>query len=312
MLLQKLNSKLQPTGAALSPLESFIEHEDPRLFVADGKLFLAYIELNGRHRDGLFTQELVELSADLKSARRIPLNYGNNGTKTEKNWIFFDAGSGRIGIVYSLCPHKVAIISVEDGRLLEQHTTRGIAGWNFGTLSGGTPAMRASDDTFIHFLHSYIPHARRQRQYSVSAAIFSANAPYACIGVSEKPLVWASEEDPAIVNPRRPNWNPLCIFPAGLVEHDGTWLVSCGINDSSIALLKISNPLFVTPENTAKRSAIGSEFAPEGSVRVRVTPGPHGKPRNIGEPSGRYFTGDEFFTTPERAAALGSQVEVLA
>jgi predicted GH43/DUF377 family glycosyl hydrolase len=314
--VQSLKKNLQPSSLAFIECPEGVEHEDPRLFVADGKLYLAFIELNGRHRDGLFTQELVELGEDAKAVRRIPLAIGQNGKRSEKNWIFFDVGEGKIGVIYSLRPHRVFIISSETGSVVEEHTTPGIERWPFGTLSGGTPAVRFGD-SFIHVFHSHQPDAKRSRRYSMSAAAFSAKAPYECISVSKEPLVWASDEDVSIVNPRRPNWNPLCVFPAGLFISnalDPLFAVSAGINDTSMASFgfKLADLNLVAVEKLPRNAAIvaGKEM-PRGAVRVRVTPAPHGKVRSLGEPGGRYVTGDEFITTPARAAALGAQVEVI-
>ena len=317
--LQRLRKDFVPVGASVSfPLEAagtrHVEHEDPRLFVAGGKLWLAFVELNGRHRDGLFTQELAELGADLKPVRRIALRYGRNGEKNEKNWIFFDAGAGRIGAVYSLHPHRVAIFDAGDGRLLAEHTTPGIERWHFGTLSGGTPAVRLGDG-FIHFFHGYVPHLQRQRRYWLAAAVFEARAPHACTLVSAQPLVWASAEDAAIVNPRRPGWNPLCIFPSGVIARDDSWLVSCGVNDSSLAVLRftLADLALVEPSRTAPNLAIAEgESAPSGDlVRVRVTKQPGGAIRTLGEPGGPYRSGEIFLTTIERARALGAQIELV-
>jgi predicted GH43/DUF377 family glycosyl hydrolase len=331
VLLQPLTKKLQPAAKIYEPLvahtkSTATEHEDPRLFVVGGKLFLAYVELNGRHRDGLFTQELVRLDEDFTVAQRYELHYGRNGAKAEKNWIWFDAGQNRIGAVYSLAPHRVALFSAVDGSLLSDHITAGIDRWLFGSPHGGTPALlcpslpQSLTPSYLHFWHSYVPQVSRQRRYGLSAAVFSAAPPYGLIAVSAKPIVWASEYDRAIVNPRRPGWNPLCIFPAGLAATADGWLVSVGINDSLIALLRLTptDLDLVEPHKIAANLALSSEspslplsHSPTSFVRVRVTPKPGGYSRRLAEPGGPYTTGEEFLTTPERAAALGPQVLIL-
>jgi len=130
------------------------------------------------------------------------------------------------------------------------------------------------------------------------------------VRISRKPLVWGSAENPAQASARAPSWKPLCIFPAGLVREDGGWLVSCGVNDSYDAWLRFRDDeldLVPTSQLPKHGRAVVSpgDLIPPGCVMVRVL-------GHLYEPGGPYKPGEHFITTPARAGALGSLVEILS
>lgn len=258
------------------------DEEDPRVFVADGKLYLSFVEIvyppNG---NGLTVQGLARIDPDDNwRADRIPLEYGKNGHRNEKNWVFFDAtktkGQTLIGILYSIAFQKVAIFT-GTGVFVEEYISAGIKNWPWGTLSGGTPALRITNTdgskALLHFFHSRRPFAGRNAQYTMAASIMEAKEPYATLRLSREPLVWGSEQNPALVNNRSPTNNPLVIFPNGyVIEPDGSFLICLGVNDTYIAFVRFSieDLNLVTPSEIPESILPPTKIVNNGSVRVRL------------------------------------------
>lgn len=316
-------SRLRKQGGALKqgiihelalPAPAKAHLEDPRL-VQIGERILLFIAEVVYGATFTFVLRCFELDADFAVRAEIPLPYYDNGRKTQKNWMPFELPGGKLGLVYSLRPH-IVIAHDDAGQI---HATPGIPRWKWGTLSGRTNAVRLDESRYLALIGGHCPHPRRKSVYWVGAYTFAAAAPHAVLGVSQVPILWASDQDPAVLNPFDPNWNPLVVFPAGLVLDGDAALVSLGLNDSYCALMRW--PLeellagLVPPESITGQeqlTAAPGAPAPGGMVRVRVTHGPNGRVRHLGEPGGPYKSGEEFFTTHERAQALGPLVEPLA
>ena len=66
----------------------------------------------------------------------------------------------------------------------------------------------------------------------------SATEPFWTLGWTTTPLVWGSEASPTIHNPLPGGGHPICILPAGAMLDGHDVAISCGVNDSYIAILK--------------------------------------------------------------------------
>jgi predicted GH43/DUF377 family glycosyl hydrolase len=320
--IAQLGNKLQvvfDTALVVPDVGPKTHVEDPRLIVVDGRLLLFVVQVDYgssyhfRQRCFVLATRDGEANA-IAIGEELPLAFGRNGKGvTEKNWMPFQIHGGGLGLVHSLAP-EFKVIEAGSGTW---HTSSGVKRWRWGSISGRTTAVRYGDDTMLAFVGGHMPHAKRRRLYWMGAIVFSARAPFTLLGISREPLVWASEFSPALLNPYDNNWNPLCIFPAGLVrENNDQVLLSVGVNDSFCEFLRIDladlEKTFVEPDQlTGEERLLAAEIPADAlsceQVRVRsVVTHP------IGEPGGPYYKGDEFVCPRHRAVALGKMVEVLS
>ena len=285
--------------------------EDPRLCVIEGELLL-FVATVLYGKTFTFIQRGFVLGADFQPLREIPLPYGKNGKGThEKNWMPFALPSGKLGLVQQIAPEHV-VIDTGTGAV---HRTPGITKWRWGTMSGRSNAVLLPDgERYLALIGGHQEHAKRCSEYWFGAYTFSAEAPHEILSVSRDPLVWASDRTPALINPFDPLWNPLVVFPAGLVLREDQALISLGLNDSYNALMQF--PLEELLANHVKPSELtGTErlLAPPAAtpagdlVRVKNV----GK-QWLGERGGPYKPGDEWFTSEDRVVALGDSVRVVS
>lgn len=209
--------------------------EDPRLFHHDGGLWIAWTaahysgtEWTCRQRYG----RLDEAGTRWKVAAPLTPQYGRNGgTSKEKNWQFFSAGGGRLFVQYS--PSHV--IELHGERVIGEWKDKPLP-WKWGKPSGGTPPMPFAPGRLITFFHSFEHDPAQARRYNFAALVIEDAPPFRRVSCSAVPLVIASEHDPL---PAEKIWQPACIFPCGAVKDGDDWLISAGVNDERIALLRI-------------------------------------------------------------------------
>ncbi len=311
----RLNAKLQPIDdrALVIPAPARAHLEDPRLIEVDGRLLLFVCQIDYTTHDWKtgFLLRCFELDpATLQPGSERPLPFGKNGQGAcEKNWMPFALPAGGLGLVYSLRPH--IIIHAATG---EKYTTPGIERWKWGTLSGRTNAIALDDGSFLAVIGGHVVDEKRKSLYWAGAYRFSPQAPHAIFGITREPLFWASERTAALLNPFDPNWNPIVVFPAGLMREKGNLLVSLGVNDSFCDFLRLDLEKvlgsMIAPENlTGEERILAPVEAPPigGLIRVRVT-----VKQPVIEPGGPYRRGDEFFTSQSRVHALGKRIKVLS
>jgi len=209
------------------------QFEDPRLFIHRGKIHMSYVE-------GCYgpvervTQKLAVLSDDWKIERIVTVEFGDNGFGTEKNWQFFTRGH-RLYFVYSIAPHVTVELSKAYKVLRRWKPGPKIP--FLGLLRGGTPPQHTGN-SFQAFVHFHTEHFTRHRRYGVCSYRFRDYPPFDVCSLSEV-LLRGSEEDLTITNTEHPDWDPLVIFPCGIVRRRDHWLVSAGVNDSTDVLLKL-------------------------------------------------------------------------
>lgn len=210
--------------------------EDPHMAAIDGRLYVMVANVV-RGFPSICRQRLFKVDQDtLEIVAEVDVPFG---TGVEKNWTPFELPSGGIGIVYKQRPRQVIEAATKRG-----FTTPEVAvAPKDSSLSGRTSPLRISADHYLEFVggHVKFTETRRGTRYWFGAVLFEAREPYNVIGWTSEPLVWASEASPTIFNPMPGGGHPVCILPAGaILEENGGLhvLVSCGVNDSYIALLR--------------------------------------------------------------------------
>ena len=164
----------------------------------------------------------------------------NDGTTMEKNFIPFER-DGLLFIIYRCHPTQ-QVVRMEGEEASQPLETPGPR-WPYGEVRGGTPPVEY-EGNLLRFFHSHLqneltpPHHR----YYVGAYLMEPNPPFAVVRVSRRPVLFGSEADNLTPEQRKacPHWKPNVVFPGGIVVRDGYFLLSCGINDSASAIVKIT------------------------------------------------------------------------
>lgn len=155
----------------------------------------------------------------------------------EKNWVPFELPNGSIGLVYSQKPRLVIDVPTKAGYWSQECTKTPPQ----SSLSGRTPPLRISPTHYLEFVGGHIPIQSRAARYWFGAQLFSVDQPHRVVRATPEPLVWGTEASMTIFSPRPFAGHPCCILPGGIIR-DGTngenVVISCGVNDSYIALLR--------------------------------------------------------------------------
>jgi len=222
-----------------------VHHEDPRLFIFNGRLHLAFTEtmFHGNNRPYTCTMKYARLKkvgrgkkAEWQIDRVYWPRYGKNGgSHQEKNWQFFEVRPGVLAVIYKADPHTILELD-EDGESVTQVSTAEPESvkWPWGTIRGGTPPIRVGGQWLTVF-HSATPYPipPHWRRYYAGAYMFQAEPPYTITKISQKPILVGSEADGHAHDPRNiDSWKPFVVFPNGLIQEDDfTFFVSYGVND---------------------------------------------------------------------------------
>lgn len=208
--------------------------EDPRLFVHNGRLMIAYTD-----GSKMYSSELDESMNVIKNNGVISDFHVRtaNSVKREKNWSPFSIGRD-LYFTYSAAPH---VVIAPDGDVIMSNY--GVQ-WDYGQVRGGTPAIRYGDNEFITFFHSSLvidDHQTQfgQRVYYMGAYTFSANAQFKPLKMTATPLMKGVLSRS---NKPRPT-SALVVFPVGVVEESDHFVVSYGYNDITTRVIRISKPL---------------------------------------------------------------------
>lgn len=216
--------------------------EDPRLFIHKGSLWVSYVDSTWPDRP---PKCVIKYGKLVRNPWRVEgdfqINYGaNDGTSMEKNWVFF-SHEDRLYVIYQCEPEHV-VLEVSGNDVVKIHKSAP-AVWPWGIIRGGTSPMRFGE-SWVRFFHSGLDYdpPPYYRRYYVGAMTMQPRPPFKVDWVSTKPIVRGSEicslsqEESASCSHYKGN----VVFPAGGVEGDGEWLVSCGINDSTCVVIKPS------------------------------------------------------------------------
>ncbi len=222
--------------------------EDARVFVHDGRHWIAFTEGFYDRNPWLSVQQIARLGPDWQPDLKMMIGYGGNGKRSEKNWQFF-SHNGRLHFVYSIVPHIV--VSVDQYfRTDNEYRSDTPLNWPWGeALRGGTPPMRVGDN-YLSFFHSHAAHREKYRRYAMGAYMFEAKPPFAIKAISGA-LLRASDQDPSTPNKQSPHWMPLVVFPVGAwiePQSETDYFVALGVNDSFDAIAAFDKIHWNSPE----------------------------------------------------------------
>lgn len=209
--------------------------EDPRLFLFDGALHLAfsiahYGQEHGWHAVQAYGR-LVKRGKSWTLPKVYQPVYGANdwGSK-EKNWTFFEA-EGALRCIYDMGAAGFTVLELDGDEVVNEWRHDPLQ-WRHGRLSGGTPAVPWQGQLLTMF-HSWERHGERQRLYHAGFLAFEAQAPHAPHLMTLRPVLTAQE---SWGRPEGVRWAPLVVFPGGLVLQGNEALVAYGRNDLSCVL----------------------------------------------------------------------------
>lgn len=218
------------------------QFEDPRITKAvnqDGQLvpWLSYTSHQLRQNISLIS--LLELHPKtFHPVREFKLRYGDNWCVGvfQKNWTFFGHGD-KLFCVYKPYPQEVIQIDQATGEqtlVSVPSQADELVKWNYGEIRGGTPPVMV-DGHYYSFFHSRLHHPdpERHARYYMGAYCFSGEPPFTPEMVTKTPLLVASEMEPAAPE------LPYTVFPCGAEIINDEWIVSMGVNDCRVALLKL-------------------------------------------------------------------------
>lgn len=209
------------------PQEIGTDLEDCRLIHHNSKVYAAFTEGRYLTSNFLAVQRLAELTPELKFKREVPLTFGDNGTKSEKNWQFF-SHKAQLHFVYAIAPKHIVVTIHENGKVKRVNEQTNDIVWPFGHMGGGTPPVRYGDE-WVSFFHSFLPCRMYQRRYFAAAYAFNDN--FEVTKVS-RPIWIGSEQDRRNTpHPKGINWAPLVVFPTGCQLTGDTFRVTMGVND---------------------------------------------------------------------------------
>ena len=238
----ELDSDFRVLRDAVAPIpeQVSVHYEDPRLASIGGRLILQFAHV----RFGvppLCKQRMVTLDPDDFSViEEIPIPFGGHGI--EKNWSPFELPNGNIGLVYSQKKRLIIDVVTSAGAW----SNRAPMVPPNSTLSGRTPPLRINNDFYLEFVGGHMPCQPRNARYWFGAQLFHAEHPFA-VATFSGPLVWGTEASMTLFSPRPFGGHPLCIFPSGAMLAGEDVLVSCGVNDSYIAILKFNLNALIAP-----------------------------------------------------------------
>jgi predicted GH43/DUF377 family glycosyl hydrolase len=225
---------------AFSP---FFKRQDPRLFTWKGRLFVIYNEvilLPELRR--MFLAE-VKFDGDhffTDDAEYFSTFEGERKSRSEKNWVPFEY-KGELFLAYSLLPHRILQPTFQNGFCSDFVSTRGSIAWNWGTLRGGTPALRYGNQ-YLAFFHSTInissihSHGKVMPHYFMGAYLFESEPPFKICAISPRPIIGKNFYEGRIYR----TWRPIrAIFPAGFIYDDDYIWVVYGRQDHEMWVIKL-------------------------------------------------------------------------
>lgn len=208
--------------------------EDPRLFVHNNQLHLAYTGVHGERHSSIWTYQCyARLSNDLTAeATFSPQIRGSR--HWEKNWGFF-SHDNQLYAVYTIAPDHLVLRITEDGTAsVAYEVTTGLT-WNGGILRGGSPPVRVGDEYWC-FMHDRIE-AHGLFIYRTGLYTFNAAPPFAPRRYIPEPILTA---DP-LTKPS--DQYAAVIFTCGAILSDNghEWILSSGIHDRWIEIHKLNH-----------------------------------------------------------------------
>jgi predicted GH43/DUF377 family glycosyl hydrolase len=208
--------------------------EDGRIFVHGGKLKMVYVS----SRWPAMPWSVVKVCELSKPDHWRASNFqetqpiGIEKQPIEKNFVPFVVG-GKAYVIYRSSPRQI-IYSLDDGQIFESEPLR----YPYGEIRGGCVIEHMGK--LFRFFHSSMRNempAIVWRYYS-SCLVMDSKPPFKMLFVMQKPLLYGSElgGDESLRH-----FKKNIVFPCGVIRQGAEFVLSCGVNDSAISLVKIKD-----------------------------------------------------------------------
>lgn len=216
------------------------QYEDPRVLFHDNKYYVgcANYQFN---KVKFIHQKILVFDENFNHIDNIHIEYDGNGKSIDenknhqKNWTFF-IHNGNLMIVYKMNPHVVVEVDLATKKVVTEYKHfQDISDiWNFGECRMGSNPM-LKDGYYHNFFHSSLPWIFPKRQYFMGYYKFESIPPFKIVHIDSEPILHGNEVDERILD----EISPLVIFPCGVIEKDGKFVVSFGLNDEKTGIIKI-------------------------------------------------------------------------
>lgn len=232
-------AQIDDQGAVFSNRELVIgphSEEDAKLFTIQGEDYLSWV-------DSLWP---VQFKSSVKCAKfkdgqfsefKQPDIGKNDGTATEKNWVFFEY-EGRMHVIHQCHPNHQVYNLTKPGLVYDSAPPI----WPYGAIKGGTQPL-PYEGKWLRFIHGRLDNEQGPviHRYRVGAYLMNPEPPFNVVAVSKKPIIHGSEVDSLTPEQRKkvPHRKMNVVFPSGAVQKDDGWIVSIGENDCACKLVKI-------------------------------------------------------------------------
>lgn len=216
--------------------------EDPRLVVVDGILYVFWTDGFKMYYG---TLELAVQDGKLSGAKitnqwipkppfvpEIAMDSKYDGR--EKNWVPF-SWNDELWVIYSNQPFICCRLEGSKITKTIRHEVN-LGQYRYGFIKGGSQAIPLDDDRHVTFFHSTIKMpkgdgSRNEVNYYYMGALTFCRKTLKPLEISRYPLV-----APYPDGDKRRNNDMYVVFPCGVVNRNGTFVVSYGYNDHSIKL----------------------------------------------------------------------------
>jgi len=208
-----------------------LRQEDPRLFIHDGRLHMAFVGVDAREGDAGIDgigAHVMYCELDQDTFRPLQTYYPHYPGRSiwEKNWGFFSHG-GQLYAVYNIKPHVILRIDGDEARVA--YTTETPHAWTGGHLRGGAPPVHMGD-CYYHWFHGRMG-VGLDAIYSTGVYTFASEPPFAVQRMTRAPIQWARPDS-------RMRETASVVFVAG-AHYDpdsDRWLTSQGIHDDHVTV----------------------------------------------------------------------------
>lgn len=236
IFLQRLDSRFKPIEQAWQldlhhHLEASYGREDPRLFMHNDRLHIAYAGVVSGTTQ-LHTSVLyARLTADGSRVEEKWYPYYPYRNAWEKNWSFFEFQPTdrmtskpnqrrRLYAVYSISPHRIAYI--DEHQAVMDYSTGNDMLWYGGELRGGASPVLVGDE-YWHFAHDRIRDGLYV--YRTMLYTFASKPPFNVLRYTPQPILTADKSSKPI--------GQYCaaIFTCGAVRTGDDWFLSSGGHD---------------------------------------------------------------------------------
>jgi len=203
--------------------------EDPRLFIHNDRLHLAYVGVRLLTNRKVIARQLFARLTDDYEVEYVWEPFYDASPEWEKNWQPFSV-DGRLFAVYSMQPWRV--LELMGGRAVQLFADGPNVPWSGGFARGGAPPVLHNGE-FYAFFHGSDFSRRGTGQpdvYTVGVCTFEAKPPFRPLRITTQPIFGPDMTDlPRFANGRL--WHAATAFPCGAYHDAGQWVVSYGHND---------------------------------------------------------------------------------